>query len=237
MTTAFATLARKIERGLAVFLVAAISVWAASGIVLSLIPHDLARGERDALTAFAPTLEARNYASPGGVIAQNDGVTELRLKPFLGRIVWEARRKDGAALFDARTAIRLSPLDEQSARMVAEHAFAGSETLTDLRRLEHGDATVGSVDVWRATFTDGLATRLYISAASGDVIGRRNRLSAAYDGLQALYTPSGKGGLTAIPPLLACAAATVLLIAANRAAAIVLHKNAKAATTETGTKG
>lgn len=226
MTSGLERLTQSLGKALAVALALFTGLWAASGVVLSLIPHDLARGERAALAAFAPALEARNYASPGGVIAQFDGVTELRLKRFLGRIVWEARGENGAALFDARTATRLSPLDEPTARMVAERAFAGSQAMTELRRLEHGDAQVGDRDVWRATFADGLATRVYVSAASGEVIERRNRLSWAYDGLQVLYAPSGKGGVTSIPPLLAAAAACAILLGANWATALILRRRA-----------
>ena len=224
---------RSAQRVLVGALALSVALWAGAGILLSLVPRDLADGDRLKLADFDPALEARNYASPGGVIAQFEGVSELRLKRFLGGVVWEATGDKGAALFDARTARRLTPLDENAARAVAERDFSGAAALAEIRRLERGDAVIGDTDVWRVTFKDGVTTRVYVSASTGEVLDRRNRLSPVYDVLHGLYAPSGKGGLSGFPPLLLLAVGATLLLAANR---IVLHRLSRLAPTRSETR-
>ena len=100
--------------------------WMLSGLVMSAFPIELVRGETTAFSAPPVPLEAQTFASPGGIIAQVDGVTSLELRRFLGRPAYLTSGQGAArALFDAASGEKLSPLSTMSvrARLLALHLF------------------------------------------------------------------------------------------------------------------
>lgn len=165
-----------------------ILLWMTSGAVMSLFERELVQGETRAAADIRPELEPRSYASPGGVIAQAPGATDVRLTTFLGRSVYEATTPDGVALFDAETAEKLSPITEEMASAAAKSDYAGKASIASLELLSDPPHEYrGPKPVWRATFDDELGTRLYISAATGRVVARRNAFWRVYDFFRMLH--------------------------------------------------
>lgn len=158
-------------------------LWMASGVVMSVFPIELVRGETSAYSAPPAVLEPATYASPGGILAQADGATSVELKHFLGRPVYATRGPGAAAgLFDAATGERLSPLSEQLARRAAQQDYLGdgeivSATLMSFPPQEYR----GPTPVWRIDYNDRFNTRLYISPSNGEVRARRNDIWRVYD--------------------------------------------------------
>lgn len=169
-------------------------LWAVSGLTLAFAPRNILTGDGSRVIAPPSPLAARTYASPGGIIAQSERVNELRLRMFMDRIVWEARGPNGVALFDANTADRISPIDEATARRVAQREFAGSETLRSFVRITRPDREYeGRLPVWRAEFSDGARTRLFISVETGDVVARRTVWSPGVAMLRTLHFVDEQG--------------------------------------------
>lgn len=182
---------RTAHRWLALILGVQMAIWAASGLALSFIPPALTRGETAALPDFQPDLEARSYASPGGIIAQMGRATDVTLMRRMGRFVYEAHGPDGSALFDARTAERLSPLNEEAARMIATQDFAGAESIVSAVRV---DLRRGA-PAWRVRFSDRNQTSVFVSVETGEILDRQNRYSSLYRFARTLHVfdVSGKG--------------------------------------------
>ena len=185
------TAVRTTHRWLALALAVQMAVWAASGVALSFLPDNLTRADASALPDFVPDLEARSYASPGGIIAQMGRATDIELKRSMGRVVYVARGPEGAAVFDARTSQRLSPLDEEAARLIAAQDFAGAEPIQ--RAVRTVDAQ--GLSAWRIEFGDRNRTSVHVSAHTGDILQRTNRYSklhALFRGLHVMDV-SGRG--------------------------------------------
>ena len=159
-----------------------IMLWMASGVVMSVFDIALVRGERNAVQSIAPELEARSYANPGGVIAQAPGAQTVELRHFLGRQVYEVNGVGGVAIFNAHTGEKLSPISEEQAREIARLDYAGEAEIMKIALLEEAPHEYRrALPVWRADFDDRLATRLYISPSTGDVVSRRNSIWRVYD--------------------------------------------------------
>lgn len=157
-------------------------LWTASGVVMSWYPITLVRGETNALTVFAPELEPRSYANPGGVIAQTPDATSVKLKNFLERPVYEVVSDNETAMFDAASGEKITPLPEDVARRIAERDFIGDGRIVTMETLTKAPQEYGrAVPVWRASFDDKLHTRLYISPQTGEVAARRNDVWRLYD--------------------------------------------------------
>ena len=201
-----------LHRWLGLLLAVQALLWMASGVIMSWFDIDVVHGDTNAIIGYAPELEARSYANPGGVVAQMPGASSVKLKAFLERPVYEVSGEDGAALFDAVSGEKISPITEDVAKKVARRDFAGDNEIVRMEYLtlvphEYGRAG----PVWRATFNDKLDTRLYISPETGEVEARRNKVWRLYDFFWMLHIMDYKGRENFNNPLLRAAALTGFL--------------------------
>lgn len=171
-----------LHRWLGLILVAQLTLWMASGVVMSLLPIEHVRGE-NAIAFEAPVnLEVQNYFPPAGVISEVDNAREVTLKRWLGRDVYLVRGENAAALFDADTGDRISPISEADARRVAAADFSGDSEIDRVRMLNKAPHEAGRPGpLWRVDFSDVDETRIYISPETGAVVARRNRVWRYYD--------------------------------------------------------
>ena len=140
------------------------------------------RGEHTTAHQIQPELDPYNYVAPGGVIAREDGSLTLTLRHFQGNPVYEVKTTSGAALYDAETGEKISPIDEATAREIAERDFDGEGEVIRIALLEKTPHEYRkALPVWRADFDDQRNTRLYISPDTGDVVSRRNDIWRVYD--------------------------------------------------------
>jgi len=178
------TIVRRIHLWAGVILGIQVMLWMVSGVVMSWYHLDLVRGERNAPTVAPVELKAETYASPGGVIAQVDGAYSVELKTFLRRAVYEVHGVNGAALFDAQSGARISPIEDDQARILARNGFVGAGEIATLELVDNPGGEYrgsGPRPVWRAQFNDKLHTRLYISPETGEIVRRRNDIWRFYD--------------------------------------------------------
>ena len=170
------------HRWLGLLLVLQVLIWMASGVIMSWFPIERVRGETAASIAAPLALSPSSYFPPGGVIADFPGATDVRLKTWLGRPVYAVTGDSGAALFDADSGERLTPLPEALAKRVAESDFRGEGELKRLVLMNNPPGEYrGPTPVWRAEYSDPDETRLYISPQTGEVVARRNRVWRIYD--------------------------------------------------------
>lgn len=169
------------RRGLGALLALEMAWWGVTGALSAWSAAADADQQRLTLPTYARPLEARNYASPGGIIAQMGEVDTLRLAYFLDRPAYVAYGPHADGLFDARTAERLSPLSSATAETIAARAFAGSDRLKrSVRTTFHVRSR--EVPAWRVEFGDPVRTFVIVGAETGEVLGGGGAFSAALAG-------------------------------------------------------
>jgi len=157
-------------------------LWMLSGVIMSWFHISLVRGETNSFPAVAPELNTTSYASPGGVIAQADGVTSLELRSFLGRPVYEIVAASGPALFDAMSGDKISPITQEMARQVAKTDYVGDAEIISVKLMRNPPHEYRrDKPVWRADINDRLRTRIYVSHSTGEITARRNDIWRVYD--------------------------------------------------------
>lgn len=173
---------QSLHRWLGLALGAQLVIWTMSGVVMSLLPIKHVRGETMIAYDVQAELKVQNYFPPAGVLAEVDGAREATLKSWLGREVYLVRGVSGDALFDADTGERISPVSEQDARRAAVLDFAGDDPIAGIALLNHAPREAGGKGpIWRVEFSDKDETRLYVSASTGEIVARRNRIWRFYD--------------------------------------------------------
>lgn len=200
-----------------------VTLWIASGLVMSWFPIEQVRGEHNAPAAYAVELEARNFVNPGGVIARTPGAQEVRLKYFHGRYAYFVKGVEGEALFDAQSGEKLSPINERTALEIAKNGFVGDGRVESVELMTLAPREYrGPVPVWRVTVSDRLKTRLYISHSTGEIVARRNSIWRLYDFFWMLHIMDYKEGTNFNNPLLKSFAATGLLFSLTGIALVFL---------------
>lgn len=205
---------RALHRWLGLLVVLQLLAWVAGGLTMALLDIDRVRGAHLA----APAVPA-DLRGAGALVAVDEvlaGVDQpvhgLSLQSLLGRPVWRLNTAAGSLLLDAADGARLDPLDRRTAVAIARADFTGqagpvqahwiSEPNTEIRGRE--------LPLWRVDMGDELATSIYVSPRTGEVVARRNRLWRVFDFVWMLHIMDYRQREDFNHPLLVATAATAL---------------------------
>lgn len=159
-------------------------LWVAGGLVMSAFPIELVRGETRSAKVEPEPLGADEFtADLRQALADHGPVTALRSLRVAGRLYFEGQRSGAPALLiDARDGSLLPGIDEPLAREVARRDFTGKGEIVSATLLDQPPGEYrGPVPVWQLRFNDARDTALYVSAANGQVLARRNDVWRLYD--------------------------------------------------------
>lgn len=169
--------------------------WTTSGLFFTSI--DLHRVKAEHLVREVPPTDLRAGATdrlPLSTVlaAAPDPVRQAELVVLVGRPMWRLQPVAATApvrLVDAQTGAVLSPLDEATARRVAEEDYGGGTPVTGMRLIT-ADAPVeyrGKLPVWQVEFGEDEGLRLYVAPDTGKVVARRTNTWRVYDFLWSLH--------------------------------------------------
>ena len=184
-----AWLASFVHKWLALIIGIQIFIWIATGLFFTVIPIEQIRSEHRIREVAPLHVSAADLTALPGALAGADAPVRLTVenRPEGARIV--ADYADGsAALFDASTGARLSPLDAESAlaiarsRIITEAPVASSELVTTA-----SPEYRGALPAWRIAFDEPSKLAVYVGANNGQVTARRSELWRVYDFLWALH--------------------------------------------------
>lgn len=182
-------LASFIHKWLALIIGIQIFIWIATGLFFTVVPIEQIRSEHRIREIAPAVLSAADLSTLSNTLSGAPAPIRLTVesRPGGARIV--ADYADGsAALFDARTGHRLSPLDAESALAIARarintEAPVASSQLVTTASPEYR----GALPAWRIAFDEPSKLAVYVGANNGQVTARRSELWRIYDFLWALH--------------------------------------------------
>ena len=136
---------RRLHNFLGLIVGAQVVLWVASGLYFSLRPIAEVRGDHLRSEAHAMFAELPESDAPvGGILAAlGEPVMALKVKPWLGRPVWEVETHSGKVMFDYVSGQPLSPVSEADARRVAQAAWAGEGALAGVTLVDEAPPEAG----------------------------------------------------------------------------------------------
>lgn len=163
--------------------------WFTGGLVMTILPLDLVRGERS-MAEHTPVAASLDQVTALQQVPGLGGVRSITARSIAGVPVLQVNDAGGkAAIYHAETAEKLSPINSELATKVALADFAyrddalnedttvlATEWITE----EPGDFR-RELPVWRITLDDPDGTRLYVSPNTGRVLARRNDYWRVFD--------------------------------------------------------
>lgn len=181
--------ARTVHKWLALLVGLQVVIWVIGGFVFAMLPFEswVKSGELVRKSA-KPTLNETTV--PLERIAETfRPLQSLELVGQGSAVYYRATRPDGKKfLVDAATGGRVEPIDEPMVRKMAANLYSGSGSIESIKKIESVERRWGLVDelhgqvpVWRVTYDDPFATRLYFSTESGEFLRARNDTWVFYD--------------------------------------------------------
>jgi len=179
-------LVRQTHNLLGLIVGAQVLLWVASGLFFALRPIEEVRGEhlRAEVVEVMPNMPVSRAPVEDILEAAAVPVTALRLRPWLGRAVWEVETETGKALYDAETGAALSPVTEEDARRVAEAGWMGDGALASLTLADPAPREAGrgfGRAMWRAEFAGKDTATFWIDPQVGDIAAVRTEWWRTFD--------------------------------------------------------
>ncbi len=161
--------------------------WFVGGLVMTVLPLDLVRGERS-MAEQAPASATLEQVALLGSRQELNSVRSITARQVAGIPVLQVTDlKAKTLIYHAETAALLSPIDAGLAAKVALNDFSYRVADADVAVLatewlteEPGDFR-RTLPVWQVTLDDPDGTRLYVSPDTGRVLARRNDYWRVFD--------------------------------------------------------
>jgi hypothetical protein len=164
-------------------------LWTASGLLMVARPIDEVRGEHLRIKAAelpvpAGLTPALSFLAPG-----QTPVASYTLAIRAGQPVARVKYLDGsAALFDATSGAKLSPLSAAAAREVVLRGIIGGADIAEVRAFAADQVPFDfrkPMPVWQVTLRDD--THIYVGRDSGEIEAIRTRFWRAFDFMWGLH--------------------------------------------------
>ena len=171
-------LMRKLHKWISLLVGLQVLLWLISGLVISLLDPDKVSGAqwRHASEPPANPVPAGPVLEPMSLPANHlESALHISLVEHDAKAVYRVTYADSVTLLDASDGSRLST-GETEALAIAQHDFTGDgEPITVTAGSAPGPETRNHHGpYWRVDFSDDAHTSIYVSAASGEILERRN---------------------------------------------------------------
>ena len=163
-----------------------LALWLASGLAFALLDSKIVSGRHLAATPAPAVVNGAEVGIGLDAIASlypPGSVSDIRLQPGFAGPVYRVQTDDGIELRDARSGAPVV-IDRPLVSAIAARDYAGDDSLIGTpTRLDqvNMESRRHSGAVWRVDIDDTFATTLYISAADGRVLERRNDTWRLFD--------------------------------------------------------
>ncbi len=196
---------RKLHRwvGLLVFL--QVLLWIGSGLLISLLDADLARGNATRADLVEAPLVTEALLPVSALPRPFAGIESVRLQHVADTLVYRVAGRDSSRLYDAFTGEPVL-IDAARALAIARQSY----------RTPPGEEMMPAADaffeetVWRVAFADRVETMVFVGTEDGHVLGHRNNRTELVDFLLTLHFMDYTGGHDFNHPLIVIAAILAL---------------------------
>jgi len=186
--------ARKIHRWISFLVFAQVLLWVTGGLTFALLPFDnivkggsvIAPPETPAFPkGWLSLLETRQLEGVTGIGSSNSSQGLLLQLKGVEQDRW-------LRMIDGKDAL---PPTEESIRRYAQQLYSGEGEVAAVRFLDRPeyryfglvDELYGKVNVWQASFSDSLGSRLYFDGDTGRYLTVRNNFWVFYDAMWRIH--------------------------------------------------
>ena len=181
---------RALHKWLSIIIGIQILIWVASGLIISLLDHQIASGRasKQSPQPIMPVGAVTNLVPIDSLkLNSSKPIIRISLERAASNLIYRIVAHDGTQTFDAITGQKFS-LSPEIAQTLALQSYKGDGQPTATSYRAKGSQEVHSAGaVWQVDFDDKLATSVYLSALDGSVVAHKNQYSAIVDFMLMLH--------------------------------------------------
>ena len=180
---------RKFHKWLGLILGLQILLWFFSGFMMSWMPIDEIRGDHLMKPQQAAPLSLNGVDLSTIELVAVEPINGLQIKPWLGTTVIEVTTDTQKLLFDAHSLQLISPLSEQQVRDIIQANLLSQYEISSIELLNEvpNEARGRQAPLWQVQLSGDEQPRIYISAATGEVVAKRTNRWRLFDFLWMLH--------------------------------------------------
>lgn len=176
---------KKLHKWISLLIGIQVLLWLISGLMLSQLDPQKVSGKQwvQPTDDDESTIQAGKFFEPNQLAAEQlNGVLSISLETIRGEPVYRLRQPDRTILVNAVDGSIIST-DAGQAEKLARRDFNGKGVITTVESGQAPDLETrnSSGPYWRVNFSDKSSTSIYISAATGEILARRNNYWRTFD--------------------------------------------------------
>ena len=195
---------RRVHRYLGLVIGIQLFLWTLSGLIFSWNSIQSVRGEhliREQPIMNLKTFELRDVRRILDELSPEETVVSVTVKAMLDRPIYELTTerngKSNYILVDGMSGEQISPINEETAKMIAQNDFAEDVDVRSVELIEsagsHSEYRGKELPAYRVVLEHPTDTAIYVSAKRGVVTTRRNNQWRMFDFFWMLHTMDYQG--------------------------------------------
>lgn len=159
--------------------------WMVSGLYMTAVPIEFVRGEHVTALPASQTLPASEIYDINTLIAEHPRAQSVTLTRRLGQPAYQVLKNDEPLWLDAFTAKPLALLSADEAKQWVQQHYQGEHAIDSvvaiIQREQAPETGSRRLPLWQVNMTDWLATSVYVSATSGEIVAVRSNVWRWFD--------------------------------------------------------
>lgn len=186
-----AVITRNLHKWLGLLVGLQVALWLASGLYMVIVDIDFIHG--DPLVKNMPALITVPKESPvtmADLAQRYPNASRIGLRSVMGKTFYSVTEAGSRYLFAADTGSLVSPLNETTARDIAEYHYAGEARISRVSLITSNppmEIQTRSLPLWRVDFDDRYASSFYIDPHDGALVTRRHQYWRIFDFMWMLH--------------------------------------------------
>jgi Cu(I)/Ag(I) efflux system membrane protein CusA/SilA len=175
---------RKMHKWIMLFVGVPFVIWSVTGAYMVFFDIDYIHGDslvNNHQTKIEPS--KINYLR-ADLLHDYPQAEQIEVGTFINLNVYRFSYSGQRMLIDAASGQVLSPIDELSAQKAARHYYTGSGEIQQVELISQDppfELSPRALPAWRVNFADFGAPSIYVSAVSGELVGKRHEFWRLFD--------------------------------------------------------
>jgi uncharacterized iron-regulated membrane protein len=176
---------RRAHKWLALVAGIQVTIWAISGLYMTVIDLDIIHGNHLVKPIKEPAIDNRLVKPISDELLESlIPVKSIELVSYFGHPVYEIATGDKSrVIVDATTGKLKQQLTPEQVRENVSAIYAGNATIKSIEKLSQYPSEIGGrkLPVWKVEFDDALSSTLYFHHSSGRLVSKRSHLWRVFD--------------------------------------------------------
>lgn len=175
---------RKFHKWLMLFVGLQFVIWSITGAYMVFFDIDYIHGDSLVINHQTKIAPNKMQYSLKSLLIDYPQAKQISVSTFINRNVYRFTVQEKALMIDTNNGRLLSPLDKETAQAAAKYYYSGNGQIQETELLTENppfELNRRALPAWRVNFDDFGSPSIYVSAQSGQLVGKRHEFWRLFD--------------------------------------------------------